>query len=91
MDDPQREVVLWPSRENYSRFRAVCDDEVPETFDEFERIASSRLRQIQKTYGIVIEKVAFDPDLMAIWCRAHFGEVKANARKAYAGFIALSD
>jgi hypothetical protein len=28
------DVALWPSRENYARFRAVCDDDVAETFDE---------------------------------------------------------
>jgi hypothetical protein len=89
--EPEREVTLWPSRENYSRFRSVCDDEVPETFDEFEAIADQRLLHIRDTFGILIEKVAFDPDQMALWCRTHFGEVNAEARRAYAGFISLSD
>jgi hypothetical protein len=89
--EPEREVTLWPSRENYSRFRSVCDDEVPETFDEFEAIAGQRLLHIRDTFGILIEKVAFDHDQMALWCRAHFGKVNAEARRAYAGFISLSD
>jgi hypothetical protein len=89
--EPEREVTLWPSRENYSRFRAVCDDEVPETFDEFESVAGQRLAHIKDTFGILIEKVAFDPDRMALWCRANFGAVNAEARRAYAAFICLSD
>lgn len=86
-----REVVIWPSRENYPRFFAVCDDEVPETFDEFEALALPRLRSIEREHGITITKVDCDPNRMAIWCRENFGEVDSNARKHYAAFISLAD
>lgn len=86
MDD-QREVTLWPTRENYPRFRAVCDDEVPDTFDEFEAQATAGQAEIEARYGIRIERVDFDPDRLAQWCRVHFGKVNAEARVAYALFI----
>ena len=87
----QREITLWPSRENYFRFRAVCDDEIPETFEEFEMLANSRMIHLQNTHSILIEKITFDPDKMAAWCRAQFGKVDSNARRHYAATIALSD
>jgi len=88
--EPERDVALWPSRENYLRFRELCDDDVPETFDEFEASAGDKLRYLANQ-GIVIVKIAFDPDRMATWCRANFGQVNSEARSHYAGFLALSD
>lgn len=85
-----REVTLWPSRENYARFRAVCDDDVPETFDEFERLATDRQAKVEAAHGIKIEHLAFDPDDMARWCRANCGKVDAHARRLYAASIGLS-
>ncbi|THD79221.1 MAG: hypothetical protein E7812_09055 [Phenylobacterium sp.] len=87
----QREVTLWPSPENYARFRSVCDDSVPDTFEEFQSLATARMAEIEKREGIKIEKIAFDPDRMAQWCRANFGKVDSNTRGLYAAFISLSD
>jgi hypothetical protein len=87
----QRERVLWPNRENYARFRSVCDDAVQATFEEFEAIANPRLRQMEVRHDIVIEKIAFDPDRMAQWCRVNFGKVDSDSRRHYAIFIATSN
>lgn len=87
---PEREVTLWPTRENWDRFAALCDDEVAGSFEEFEEAGNERMRAFARQ-GINIEKLAFDPDKMAQWCRAHFGQVDGAARAAYAGFLALSD
>jgi hypothetical protein len=86
----QREVTLWPSRDDYPRFRELCDDKISDTFDEFESLAGKRLAELAKQ-GINIEKLAFDPDRMSQWCRSHFGKVDASTRRLYANFIALSD
>jgi hypothetical protein len=86
-----REVALWPSRKNYLRFAAVCDDDIPATFDEFEALATARLAEIEALHSIIIDKVSFDPDRMEQWCRTNFGKVDSYARKAYANFLALSD
>lgn len=90
MADDEREVTLWPTRENYARFAALCDDEVPATFDDFEAVANSRLDALA-AQGIHMNKIAFDPDKMAQWCRVNCGKVNAYARSLYAGFLALSD
>jgi hypothetical protein len=84
------DVTLWPSRENYARFRAVCDDSVPDTFDDFEVLAGGRLAEMEKQ-GIHIRKIAFDADRMAQWCRVNLGKVDGEARRQYAAMIALSD
>jgi hypothetical protein len=86
----ERDVTLWPTRENYQRFRELCDDEIPETFDEFEREGLAIIDELG-AQGVMIEKVAFNPDRMARWCGTHFGKVDSTARSAYAGFLALSD
>lgn len=86
----ERDVTLWPTRENYDRFAALCDDEVPSTFDEFEAHALKQLADLA-AQGIIIQKIAFNPDKMAQWCRARFGTVNAETRSIYAGFLALSD
>jgi hypothetical protein len=89
-DDGIRDGVLWPNRESYALFRALCDDDVPETFDEFEALAIPRLKALADD-GFILERINFDPDLMAQWCRAHFGKIDAEARKHYAAFLMLSD
>lgn len=86
----EREVTLWPSRENYARFRAVCDDKMPETFDEFETAAAAQQAHFEALHGIKIDRLAFDPDKMALWCRNRFGQVNGEARVAYAMHIAVS-
>lgn len=83
-------MTLWPTRENYARFAALCDDEVPETFDDFEAHAIAQLAALAEQ-GIVIEKIAFDPDKMAQWCRVNFGKINASTRSLYAGFLSLAD
>jgi hypothetical protein len=83
------DVTLWPSRENYARFRALCDDEVPETFDEFEIAATRQLKAMARE-GIHVQRLAFDPDEVAAWCRTHYGNVNSYARMGYAAHIALA-
>lgn len=87
---PEREVTIWPTRENFQRFADLCDDEVAGSFEEFEEAAIIALNDLARS-GVHIDKIAFDPDKMAQWCRANFGQVDAVARAAYAAFIALSN
>ena len=51
------EVALWPCRANYARFRAACDDEVPQSFDQFEAIANQRLVHFPWEFERMIENV----------------------------------
>lgn len=85
----ERDVTLWPTPENYARFAELCDDEVPANFEEFES-AAIVLLDCHAQQGLVVDKVAFDPDKMARWCRAHYGKVDSIARAHYAAFLATA-
>jgi hypothetical protein len=84
------DVALWPSRENYARFRAVCDDDVPKTFDEFEVAATAQLAAMARE-GIFVQRIAFDPNKLAAWCRERHHKVDGIARAEYAAFIFPAD
>jgi hypothetical protein len=86
-----RDVVLWPTEGNYHRFRELCDDEVAATFEEFAKLANTRIQYIQNKMGITIDRISFDPDQMAQWCRAHFETVNAESRAADAAFLTFVD
>lgn len=89
MSDP-RDVTLWPTRDNYQRFRELCSDTIPATFEAFQSAAVLKLNQLERQ-GVTIHKISFDPDRMAVWCMAYFGKVDGQARSHYAAFLALSD
>ncbi len=86
----ERNVALWPTRQNYARFAALCDDKVAPDFDDFARVANAQIVALA-IRGVHIHKIAFDPDRMAQWCRANCGKVDADARAYYASFLALAD
>jgi hypothetical protein len=90
MTEDTGDVALWPTRENYARFRAVCDDCVPNTFDEFEVLAVAKTAELAAK-GIQVKRIDFDPDDMAVWCRANFGKVNSIARSVYAAIHAIAD
>jgi hypothetical protein len=55
MSDEIEDVALWPSRENYALFRSLCDERVPETFNEFEVAANTKIAALAKK-GFVIRR-----------------------------------
>jgi hypothetical protein len=81
-------AMLWPSRENYERFRALCDDILPRSFDEFISLKTRKKRKPDTEMHDL--KLDFDPDAMASWCQLHFGRIDATARRFYASFLVLS-
>jgi hypothetical protein len=87
--DEEEQAVLWPSEDKYPAFIAVCDDGVLQTYAEFVGVAEPMVEEMLAR-GLKVSKV--DPDLheMVAWCRANFGNVKSNARAAYAGMVVLS-
>ena len=87
----EQDVALWPTQSNYERFRDLCDNEVPSYFEEFESIANSRIDVLRREHEVIIEKMLFDPEAMAIWCRANFGKIDAEARRHYAAVLRLSN
>jgi hypothetical protein len=57
------DFVLWPSRENYQRFREIMDDgrKLPPTFDGWEKNAKRQVAHAKK-HGIIIKPGPFDAD-----------------------------
>lgn len=87
---PEPVVMLWPREEDYPRFVEVSTDRPPATYEDFVARAQPHLDALQAE-GLDVRIIQPDPDLMAIWCRANFGNVNTNARASYAGYLALSE
>lgn len=58
---PRAVGVPWFRREDYDRIRDVCEDELPATFDEWEKMIQGRYDQ-RVSAGMPLEKVMIDPD-----------------------------
>lgn len=87
---PEPVVMLWPREEDYPRFVEVSTDRPPATYAEFVARAQPHLDAL-RAQGLDVSVLHPDPDLMAIWCLANFGNVDTNARAAYAGVVALEE
>lgn len=78
-------AVVWPTPENYARFREVCGEDVPDTYAEFIIMASQRFRDL----GVdtrKVERVLVDPDEMLDWCLARHGKIDTETRALFAMF-----
>lgn len=83
-------AVLWPSAQNYRRFKQVCADTIKPHYRQYVIMAERRLRLIE-AQGVQVRRIPFDPDALAEWCMIHFGRVDANGRAAYAAFLASEE
>ncbi|MNX71363.1 hypothetical protein D3C86_1026770 [compost metagenome] len=83
-------VMLWPREEDYARFVEVSTDRPPATYAEFVARAQPYLDAL-RAQGLDVSVLHPDPDRMAAWCKANFGQVNTNARAAYAGVVALEE
>ena len=89
-DEEAQQAILWPSEENYPRFVEVCEGYVQPTYAGFVRVAQPMLDAMLEE-GATVVKVDPDPDEMAAWCKANFGNVRSTARATYAAMVALSN
>ena len=78
--------ALWPDAQNYTRFRQICSDEMPDTIEAYHALAGRYLDELA-AQGIVAERLAFDPDALAAWAAARGKQVDSQTRAAYAGFL----
>jgi hypothetical protein len=64
------DYALWPSRDNYQRFREIMDDgdKFPVKFDEWEKTAKRQVADAKKM-GFILKAVPFDPDKFLAFCR----------------------
>lgn len=84
MKKARPQAVLWPTEENFARFREVCSDIQSETFEAY-RLASSRDIKAKEAIGIEFERFEFDPDQLLVFAQAAgFDRVVSNIRALYA-------
>jgi hypothetical protein len=63
------DYALWPTRENYQRWREIMDDgeKFPVTFDQWE-VNAKRTMASAKKAGITIKPVPFDAEKFITFC-----------------------
>jgi|SRR5580700_4901275 hypothetical protein len=79
------DFALWPSPENYDRFREIMDDgnKFPHSFNEWQ-IMAQRQTEFAKSHGITIKPVPFDEEKFIVFCREHKLPRSSKGRAAYA-------
>ncbi len=90
MENEGPDVVLWPQEDQWADFVAACDDEVPETYAEFDQVFAERLDEMHRE-GIDPYLLKFDVAEMRAWCITQFGKVNAQTRAIFAGWLFLRD
>jgi hypothetical protein len=84
----QGTAMGWYTPESWERLRAVAVDVVM-SFEEFERKANRKVRQLE-TEGFTVEKVLIDVDDMVAWCRRRGYRVNdSKARAAYGAALLM--
>lgn len=79
----QRRVIVWFTRRNYPRHRALDPSGLPATFDEW--LASTGY-DVERTSPAL--RVVIDPTGFAAWCRAASCQPDASARTLFARIVA---
>ena len=82
----QKMAIAWFARDTYDAARALMEDEMFATFDEWEKVVHERLAKRGVPLSSV-EKVIIDPQDFAAFCRATKIKRDANGRAAYAAAV----
>lgn len=80
-DDFVVPLIVW-TEQNYQRAVETSEDEMPETFAEWQKLL--RETQSQIPIGAIIVPVEADPDAVLAWCRRTGRNVTTENRAAYA-------
>lgn len=80
-------AIPWFRREDYDRIRQMCDDELPGTFDQWEKMVQKRLDE-RVPAGVHVEKVVLDPDDLAAFATSKGAEIDASVRAELAALKA---
>jgi hypothetical protein len=76
-------AIAWFRPEDYDRIRAMSDDELFETYEEWRSFVQGRLDA--KISAQLIEKVMVDPDDLLEFAEEHFaGRITAEVRAVFA-------
>ena len=81
-------VVGFVSREDYSEFRAVCDDGdgMPSDYKVFLKTYNEQLG-VMRAGGVSPTQMNIKPGELAAWCKANGHATDSGGRTAYANFV----
>lgn len=80
-DDIIVPIIVW-TETNYERAVALSEDEMPETFADWQKELAVAKRGLPA--GAKIIEIKADPDDVAEWCRRNRGQVTTKDRAAFA-------
>ena len=81
--------MAWFSAESYDRLRALFEDgdKLPVTYAQWLVNADAGYQSLSAS-GVSVIKVDIDLDQFPKWCASQGHNINAEARKAYASFVA---
>ena len=83
-------VLCWYTPETWQQLKAVADDELADTFEDFVRNATKEMQQLEAR-GIEVEKFYIDVDHMAAWCKRQGYRVDEHGRALYSSMLSMHD
>lgn len=85
---PRAIALAWFRREDYARIREISDDDLPATFEEWQKLVEARLKQ-PPTAGLALEKFIVDPEELLTFARSfHSGKINSQVRAQFASLLA---
>ncbi len=90
MTSQSRFAIAWFRRDNFEAVRQMMNDrdQIPATFDAWEKKAQHRLAQ-EVPIGVIVEKVIIEPgEFAAFLDKDGGGKVDAKARSRFAVHVA---
>ena len=79
-------ALAWFAREDYDAMKKVSDDELPDTFDEWEADMTQRMAGF-KGIGVALERVIVGSAKLKAWADENGLPVNTATRAAYAGTV----
>ncbi len=81
---PPPRIMGWLRREDYEAFKLLSpdDSDLPDTFDEWLKLASQEIKYL-KANNIIVKEVTIDPEEFAAYCRASGVDPNSHTRAAF--------
>lgn len=80
-DDIIIPIIRWTA-DNYERTHALFDDDMPDTFADWQKLLDAMLNSAP--VGAKIEFIDLEPEDVAEWCRRERGKVTTEDRAVFA-------
>lgn len=78
--------LAWFLRDDYEQIKAICEDQMHDTYDEWETAINARMKPYEAV-GLVLEKVIVRPAELHAWAQSQGLPINAGARATYAAML----